>query len=93
MVTQVKDDEKQPEDFKKDHGDKDADYGIAITLIDTKCQQIAILFVEDEKLKDLIPIVATLKVKDQGAFLLWDEMMLVVIKEPETTLVLIRIEV
>jgi hypothetical protein len=37
MVTRVKEDKEQLEDFKKDRGDKDADYGITIALIDTKC--------------------------------------------------------
>jgi hypothetical protein len=66
MVTQVKEDKEQLEDFKKDHGDKDANYGIAIALINTECRQIATVFAEDEELEDLIPIVLTLEFKDQG---------------------------
>jgi hypothetical protein len=83
MVTQVKEDEEQLEDFKKDHGDKDVNYGIIIAL----CQQITTIFAKDEELEDLIPIVVTLEFKEQGALPLWDEMMLVVIKELEATLV------
>ncbi len=92
-MTQVREDEEEPEDFKKDRGDGDADCGIAAALTDAECRRIATDSAEDEEMEDLTPAAATPEFKDRGAPPLWEEMMLVVVREPGAALALIGVEV
>jgi hypothetical protein len=92
-VTQVREDEEEPDDFKKDRGDEDTDYGIVVPLTDAKCRRIATVSVEDEELEALTPIAVISEFKDRGAPPLWEEMTLVVVKEPGAALILNGIEV
>jgi hypothetical protein len=65
-VTQVREDEEEPDDFKKDRGDEDTDYGIVVPLTDAKCRRIATVSVEDEELEALTPIAVISEFKDRG---------------------------
>jgi len=89
----VREDEEEPEDFKKDRVDGDADCGIAAALTDAECRRIATDSAEDEEMEDLTPAAATPEFKDRGAPPLWEEMMLVVVREPGAALALIGVEV
>ncbi len=92
MVTQVREDE-EPDDFKKDRGDEDADCGIAAPIINAECRWIATVSVEDEELEDLTAAAVTSEFKDRGAPPFREEMTLVVVRESVATLVLIKIQV
>lgn len=92
-MTQVREDEEEPEDFKKDRGDGDADCGIAAALTDAEYRRIATVSAEDEELEDLTPAAAAApEFKDRGAPPLREEMVLMVVREPEAALALIGVE-
>jgi len=93
MVTQVREDEEKLDDFRKDRGDEDVDCGIITPLTDAECRRIATVSVKDEELEDLTPTAVISEFKDGGAPPLWEEMTLVVVREPGAALVLIGIEV
>jgi hypothetical protein len=94
MVTQVREeDEEKLDDFKKDRGDEDVDCGIVAPLTDAECRRIATISVKDEELEDLTPTAVISKFKDRGVPPLWEEMALVVVREPGAPLILIGIEV
>ncbi len=92
-MTQVREDEEEPEDFKKDRGDGDADCGIAAALTDAECRRIATVSAEDEELEDLTPAAAAPEFKDRGAPPLREEMILMVVREPGAALALVGVEV
>jgi len=89
----VREDEEEPEDFKKDRGDGDADCGIAAALTDAECRRIATVSAEDEELEDLTPAAAGPEFKDRGAPPFREEMILMVLREPGAALALIGVEV
>jgi hypothetical protein len=64
MVTQVREDEEEPDDFKKDRG---VDCGIVVLLTNAECRRIATVSIEDEELEDLTPTVDFSEFKDRGA--------------------------
>jgi hypothetical protein len=63
-VTQVREDEEEPDDFKKDRG---VDCGIVVLLTNAECRRIATVSIEDEELEDLTPTVDFSEFKDRGA--------------------------